>query len=136
VRKWPLGCRCLQLGTGCGVTPGRGKSEGQAPTPTARACAGGAPALAGFQEAILRRLLLADAGRDLVDLAADALLPLLVAHPADFQALGARARPPLGRAPPKVQGLGASWCVRQCTPSLLPGAGRASALPWWRFEVD
>jgi len=47
-----------------------------------------------------------------------------------------RARPPLGRAPPKVQGLGAPWCVHQCTPSLLPGAGRASALPWWRFEVD
>ena len=51
-------------------------------------CAGGAPALAAFQEAILRRLLLADAGRDLVELAADALLPLLLAHPADFKALG------------------------------------------------
>ena len=50
--------------------------------------AGGAPALAAFQEAILRRLLLADAGRDLVELAADALLPLLLAHPADFKALG------------------------------------------------
>ena len=49
---------------------------------------GGAPALAAFQEAILRRLLLADAGRDLVELAADALLPLLLAHPADFKALG------------------------------------------------
>ena len=50
--------------------------------------AGDVHALAGFQEAILRRLLLSDAGRDLVEVAADALLPLLIAHPADFQALG------------------------------------------------
>jgi len=72
---------------------GENSSRNKHPRPPhARAGAGGAPALAGFQEAILRRLLLADAGRDLVDLAADALLPLLVAHPADFQALGARAR--------------------------------------------
>jgi len=121
VRRWPLGCRCLHLGRGCGVTPGRGKSEGQAPTPTARAYAGGAPALAGFQEAILRRLLLADAGRDLVDLAADALLPLLVAHPADFQALGARA-PAAGARTAEGSGAG---CALVCTSMhTQPAAGR------------
>ena len=36
----------------------------------------------------MRRLLLEDAGRDVVELAADALLPLMAAHPAAFHALG------------------------------------------------
>ncbi len=36
----------------------------------------------------MRRLLLEDVGRDVVELAADALLPIIAAHPAAFQTLG------------------------------------------------
>ena len=40
--------------------------------------------MAHFQELLLRRLLLDDAAPDTVELAADALLPLLLAEPAAF----------------------------------------------------
>ena len=38
----------------------------------------------------MRRLLLEDVGRDVVELAADAMLPLIAAHPAAFNSLGER----------------------------------------------
>jgi len=44
--------------------------------------------LAGFVEVLFRRLLLEDLGNDTVELAADALLPLILAHPDAFQSLG------------------------------------------------
>ncbi len=52
----------------------------------------GGSLLAGFLERVMRRLLLEDVGRDVVELAADALLPLIAAHPAAFQSLGACPR--------------------------------------------
>ncbi len=47
--------------------------------------------LARFLELLFRRLLLEDLGNDTVELAADALLPLILAHPDAYQSLG---RPP------------------------------------------
>lgn len=44
--------------------------------------------LAGFLEVLFRRLLLEDLGNDTVELAADALLPLILAHPDAYQSLG------------------------------------------------
>ena len=49
--------------------------------------------LAGFPELLFRRLLLEDLGNDTVELAADALLPLILAHLDAYQSLG--PRPPL-----------------------------------------
>ena len=44
--------------------------------------------LAGFLEVLFRRLLLEDLGNDTVELAADALLPLILAHPDAYKSLG------------------------------------------------
>eukprot|EP00884_Botryococcus_braunii_P007867 jgi/Botrbrau1/17081/Bobra.0647s0003.1 len=48
----------------------------------------GGSSLAPFLEVLLKRLLLEDASRDTVELAADALLPLILAHHQVFQHLG------------------------------------------------
>ena len=44
--------------------------------------------LASFLELVFRRLLLEDLGNDTVELAADALLPLILAHTDAYQSLG------------------------------------------------
>ena len=51
-------------------------------------CVAGRSLLAGFLEGVMQRLLLEDVGRDVVELAADALLPIIASHPAAFQTLG------------------------------------------------
>lgn len=51
--------------------------------------AGNRSVVSHFQELLLRRLLLEDTPQDLVELSADALLPLLLAEPAHFGPLSA-----------------------------------------------
>ena len=51
--------------------------------------------LAGFLELVFRRLLLEDLGNDTVELAADALLPLILAHIDAYQSLGEASLLPL-----------------------------------------
>lgn len=53
----------------------------------ASVCAGKS-LLADFLELLFRRLLQEDLGNDTVELAADALLPLILAHPDAYQSLG------------------------------------------------
>lgn len=50
-------------------------------------CAGGS-LLGGFLELIVRRLLLEDLGKDTLELAADALFPLVLSHMSAFQSIG------------------------------------------------
>ncbi|EIE26728.1 hypothetical protein COCSUDRAFT_46205 [Coccomyxa subellipsoidea C-169] len=49
---------------------------------------GGGSLLGGFMELVIRRLLLEDLGKDTLELAADALFPLILSHTAAFQSLG------------------------------------------------
>ncbi|KAK9812956.1 hypothetical protein WJX72_006385 [[Myrmecia] bisecta] len=50
--------------------------------------AGEPPVLARFLEVVMRRLLLEEYGRDVVEHAADALLPLILAYPSAYQHIG------------------------------------------------
>ncbi|BDA40620.1 probable Exportin-4 [Coccomyxa sp. Obi] len=52
------------------------------------AAAQGGSLLGGFLELIVRRLLLEDLGKDTLELAADALFPLVLSHMSAFQSLG------------------------------------------------
>lgn len=49
--------------------------------------------LGRFLELIIRRLLLDSMGSNLTGLAADALLPLILAHPTTYQHIGAQPLP-------------------------------------------
>jgi hypothetical protein len=62
------------------------------------AAAGNRSVVSHFQELLLRRLLLEDTPADLVELSADALLPLLLAEPAAFGPLSAHIAASAGAA--------------------------------------
>ena len=66
------------------------------------ACAGGR-LLAGFVELLFRRLLLEDLGNDTAELAADALLPLILAHSDAFRSFG--------KAPPCCASVSCACCL-------------------------
>ena len=48
----------------------------------------GGSLLGGFLELVVRRLLLEDLGKDTLEMAADALFPLILSHTSAFQSLG------------------------------------------------
>ncbi|KXZ52946.1 hypothetical protein GPECTOR_8g320 [Gonium pectorale] len=104
---------------------GRGLSGHTAP-PTAAAPggAGGGPLVPYLLQLLLEVVLTGDAGPEVVELAGDALLPLLQCDPAAFAGLGAAM---VQSADPRVAGQVGAALTRLVTPDPPPGSAAAGA---------